>query len=80
SETSRMVFSQMRSGFIAAGADPTTATRQTYLALFGTVQRQAGMMSFVEIFLWFGLLFFAALPLVLLMRRPAGKPGSVAAH
>ncbi|MDE3154946.1 MAG: DHA2 family efflux MFS transporter permease subunit [Acidobacteriota bacterium] len=80
SETSRVLLQEMRAGFMAAGSDPTTATHQAYLALFGTVERQATMMSFVEIFLWFGLLFFAALPLVLLMRRPSGKPGTVAAH
>ena len=80
SGTSRALYHQIQGGFVAAGADPTTAAHQTTLALFGIVRQQAAMMSFVEVFWWFGALFFAALPLVFLMRRPSGKPGSVAAH
>ncbi|HVC19156.1 MAG TPA: DHA2 family efflux MFS transporter permease subunit [Vicinamibacterales bacterium] len=80
SEPARLMLQQMRAAFVAAGSDPTTALQRTYAALFGMVQQQAAMMSFVEIFFWFGVLFFAVLPLVLLMRRPAAKPGSMAAH
>ncbi len=80
SGASRAMFQQIQGGFLAAGSDPTTAAHQTSQALFGIVRQQAAMMSFVEIFWWFGALFFAALPLIFLMRRPSGKPGSVAAH
>jgi len=80
SEPARLMLQQMQAAFVAAGSDPTTALQRTYAALFGMVQQQAAMMSFVEIFFWFGVLFFAVLPLVLLMRRPAAKPGSMAAH
>ena len=41
------MFAQMRAAFMAAGADAATATSRAYAALFGMVQRQASMVSFV---------------------------------
>ena len=49
-----------------------SATNQAYVVLYGMVQRQAAMVSFVTIFRLLGLLFFVMLPLVLLMRKPQG--------
>ena len=40
--------------------------------LYGMVQRQAAMVSFVTIFRLLGVLFFVMIPLVLLMRKPQG--------
>jgi DHA2 family multidrug resistance protein len=77
--TQRM-FSQLRAGFIASGADSGTATRRAYAALFGMVQQQATMVSFVGIFQLLGVMFLALIPLVLLMKRPRGGSGPVAAH
>jgi MFS transporter, DHA2 family, multidrug resistance protein len=70
---------QMRAAFMAAGADMTTATERAYAAMFGMVQRQATMVSFVGIFQLLGLLFVAIIPLVLLMKRPKGR-AAVGAH
>jgi len=75
----RAMFMQLRAGFMAAGADATTATSRAYAALFGMVQRQASMVSFVGIFQFLGFLFVALVPLVLLMKRPRGG-GPIAAH
>jgi DHA2 family multidrug resistance protein len=74
------MLAQMRGAFMAAGADAVTATNRAYAALFGVVQRQATMMSFVGIFQLLGVLFIALVPLVLLMKRPRGGSGPVAAH
>ena len=63
----------LRQGFIASGSDPVTATQRAYAALFGAVQRQASMVSFVELFRMLGVIFLLLLPLVLLMRRPRGR-------
>jgi DHA2 family multidrug resistance protein len=71
---------RLQAGFVSAGSDPVTATQRAHAALFGMVQQQAAMMSFIEIFWWFGLAFFAVLPLIFLMRRPATKGGGMAAH
>ena len=77
---SRTLFTQMRAAFMAAGADAATATGRAYAALFGMVQRQAAMVAFVGIFQLLGILFLALIPLVLLMRRPKGRPAPGGAH
>src|SRR5215467_1808582 len=64
-------FYQLRSAFMAAGADMVTATERAYAAIFGMVQRQASMVSFVGLFWLLGVIFLAMIPLVLLMKRPA---------
>ena len=47
--------------------------------MFGMVQRQASIVTFVEIFRWLGFIFLLLIPLTLLMKRPSGK-GPAAAH
>ncbi len=74
------MFAQLRAGFIAAGADLVTATNRAYGALFGLVQQQAAIVSFVGLFELLGFIFFALLPLVLLMKRPRTGAGPMAAH
>ena len=74
------MFAQMKNAFIAAGADAVTATNRAYAALFGVVQRQATMMSFVTIFQLLGVMFFALVPLVLLMKRPKAGGHVEVAH
>ncbi len=76
---SQLMFTQLRAGFMAAGADAATATNRAYAALFGMVRQQAAMVSFVSIFQLLGILFIVFIPLVLLMRRPRSR-ASVAAH
>jgi DHA2 family multidrug resistance protein len=76
---SQSMLMQMRAAFMAAGADITTATDRAYAAMFGMVQRQATMVSFVGIFQLLGVLFIAIIPLVLLMKRPKGR-AAVGAH
>jgi DHA2 family multidrug resistance protein len=78
-ETQQM-FLQIRSGFMAAGADIVTATERTYAALFGMISRQAAMVSFVGLFELLGIIFLALIPLVLLMKRPGGGAPPPGAH
>ena len=80
SPAAREMFMQTRAAFIASGADPTTATSRANAAMFGMVQRQASMVSFVSIFQLLGILFFALLPLILLMKRPKHQGAPAAAH
>jgi hypothetical protein len=44
------------------------------------IQRQAAMVSFVGLFQLLGIVFFALLPLVLLMKRPRRGAAPVAGH
>ena len=75
----RTMFQQMQGSFMAAGADAVTATQRSYAAMFGMVQRQAAMLSFVSIFQLLGIMFVVLVPLVLLMQKPKGG-GHVSAH
>lgn len=70
----------LKNAFIAGGADPVTATERAHAALFGIVQRQAYMLSFVDIFRWLGVIFLLMLPLIFLLKRPSGSSGNIAAH
>jgi DHA2 family multidrug resistance protein len=69
-----------RQGFLAAGADPVTAARRAYAAIFGIVQQQAAIVSFVHVFRLLGIIFLLLLPLILLMRRPRRTAAPAAAH
>lgn len=62
------------------GADAATATQQSYQMLFQTVQRQAGMLSFIDIYWLLGLLFLLLIPLVFLMKRPVPDRKGTAIH
>jgi len=74
SPQTQRAFEAARAGFLAAGSDMTTATQRAYGALFGTVQQQAAMVSFVLLFRILGVMFLLLLPLILIMRRPRGGP------
>jgi MFS transporter, DHA2 family, multidrug resistance protein len=71
---------QMRAYFMSRGSDMVTATREAYAAVYGTVQQQAALLSYLNEFKFFGAVFLAMLPLILLMRRPARGGGPVAMH
>ncbi len=80
SSVTQRAFEAARAGFLAAGADMTTATQRAYAALFGMVQQQATMVAFVSLFRLLGGIFLLLLPLILLMKRPRGGAGAVGAH
>jgi DHA2 family multidrug resistance protein len=67
--TQRMLHS-LQSALFAHGADASTATRQAYGALWGTIQRQAAILSFNDTYRLLAVLFLLITPLALLMRRP----------
>ena len=56
-----------------APSDPVTASQQSYARLFHMVQREAGMLSFIDIYWLLGFLFLSLIPLVFLMKRPVPK-------
>jgi DHA2 family multidrug resistance protein len=66
---------QARALLIDRGSDWTTAGRRSLAAIYGMVQQQAALLSFVEVFRIMGFLFLAIIPLVLLMRK-ARLPGN----
>jgi MFS transporter, DHA2 family, multidrug resistance protein len=78
STETRTMLHQLQSANVAAGSDPVTAMQQSYGALYGLVQRQAAMMSFVGVFRIMGAVFLIILPLLWITKRPRlHKPGNV---
>jgi DHA2 family multidrug resistance protein len=77
---SRALLSQLEAGMKAHGSGSAVAARQSYVAVFGMVERQATMLSYISVFQLLSLIFLLMVPLVMLMKRPAQGTKPVAAH
>ena len=64
---------------VAAGSDAVTAQRQAYIAIFGAVQQQSAMLSFLDIFMLLTWVFLLMIPLVFIMKKPRGPVSAEAA-
>jgi DHA2 family multidrug resistance protein len=80
SPQARQMLENMRAALMARGSDFVTATKQAFGAMWGMVQQQASMLAFSHTFWLLGILFLAALPLLLLMKRPTHRGGGMPAH
>jgi DHA2 family multidrug resistance protein len=56
--------------FMQRGSDWATATQQALAVLYGSVQKQAALLSFIDVFYLMAWLFLLVIPLVLVMRKP----------
>lgn len=65
---------------LAHGSDPAAALRRAYGAIWGMVQRQASMVSFVDTFLVLSVVFLLMLPLLLVMKKPRYQTRGGAMH
>jgi len=70
----------LRQALIAQGMDPVTATHHAQALVWATVQRQAAMLAYNDVFRFLGGMFLIMLPLVFLMKRPKGGKGPAMAH
>ena len=59
----------MKAWFMAHGSSAVDATKKSMGAMYGLVQQQAALLSFVEAFWIMGVIFLAMLPLVVLLRN-----------
>jgi len=66
----RGFLNQIRGAFVGRGLDFSTATQAAYAAMSGMVQRQALMVSFVQLFRMLAIVFALLVPLVFVMKRP----------
>jgi DHA2 family multidrug resistance protein len=80
SPAAQQMLAAARAGFMAKGMDAYTATRAAYAAVFGMVQQQAAMLSFVGTFRLLGLMFLCVIPLIFLMKKPRHAGGGAAMH
>ena len=62
--------------FMSRGMDLATARKRACAALFGMVQRQAAMMSYIDVFFLLAVMFLLMLPLILIMKRPEHAHGA----
>ncbi len=65
----QMTYRGMQSWFMAHGSSSVDAARKSLGAMYGMVQQQAALLSFVEAFWIMGVIFLCMLPLVLLLRN-----------
>jgi len=70
----------IQTSMIARGSDPTAALRRAYGAIWGIVQRQAAVVSFVDTFLVLSVVFLLMLPLLLVMKKPRYQTRGGALH
>ncbi len=71
----QQVLNGVQRNMMAHGADMVTAKHQAYGALWGIVQRQSAMQSFVDTFRALGIVFLLVLPFLLIMKRPTHRAG-----
>jgi DHA2 family multidrug resistance protein len=74
------LMSNLQAQMTTRSADSTAATHQSYAALFGMIQRQATILSYVDVFRLLGVIFLLMLPLVLLMKKPVHAKTDMPAH
>src|SRR5215475_3813945 len=66
---------------VSAGSTIAHAASQAQGMVYGTVQRQAIMLAFIDNFKLLGVVFFAVIPVLLLLKKPKGKAaGDVPVH
>ncbi|RYZ84129.1 MAG: DHA2 family efflux MFS transporter permease subunit, partial [Proteobacteria bacterium] len=64
---------QLQQGFMSKGASPDVALKQAYQALDGSVMKQATVMSYMDIFIYLGVLFLLCIPVILFVRKGKNK-------
>lgn len=59
----------LKQGFMLRGFDAVTAHKASLAAIYGMVQREAGMLAYNHIFLIVGLTFLGVVPFLLMLRK-----------
>ena len=77
---SRRAFQGLQAMFEAHGSDPVTAAHQAQAALFATVERQAAMLSYNDVFVFLAVTFVLMIPFVFFMTRPRKRGGPAMVH
>ncbi|HTZ31823.1 MAG TPA: DHA2 family efflux MFS transporter permease subunit [Methylomirabilota bacterium] len=70
----------LTSAYTAAGSSVADATARAQGMVYGIIQRQAAMLSFLDDFKLLGVVFFAIIPIFFLMKRPKMGGGNVPVH
>ncbi len=70
----------LQQNFMGQGFSGNEALSKAYQVLEGTVARQSTLLSYMDIFLYMGLLFLLCVPFVLMLRKGAGKIDASKVH
>ena len=75
-QNTQQVLGGLQSMITTSGIDPVTAGERANAMLFGMVQRQAAMLSFIDLMRLFGIFFIVLLPLIWLTRSSKPPDGN----
>ena len=64
---------QLQQGFISKGFPPNEALSKAWQAIDLSVMKQSTVMSYMDIFLYLGIMFLCCIPIILLVRRGKNK-------
>jgi DHA2 family multidrug resistance protein len=67
----------MQQSFIAKGATPEIALQRAYQVMDYSVTKQAMVLSYMDVFLWIGIMFLICIPFVLFVRAKKRKGDKV---
>lgn len=70
----------LQAKLVAAGSTTAHASGQAHAMIYNTIQRQAVMLAFIDNFKMLGIVFFAVIPVLLLMRKPRVPAGGIPVH
>jgi DHA2 family multidrug resistance protein len=76
----RQKLNALTAAFSSSGASGPGAAAQAHGMIYNLVQRNAVMLSFLDNFKMLGVVFFAVIPVLLLMKKPRARGGPVAVH
>ncbi len=68
---------ELQNGFIAQGSSSSTALQQAYRSIDYSVTKQAAVMSYMDVFLYLGVMFLICIPFVLMVKQKKGAPAAV---
>jgi DHA2 family multidrug resistance protein len=76
----RQQLEPLKQGFMLRGIDAVSADKASLAAIYGIVQRQAGMLAYNHIFWIVGLTFLGVMPFLLLLKRQKTAADSEGVH
>ena len=63
----------MKNGFIAKGMTPDLALKSAYKALDFSISKQAAVLSYMDVFLYLGVMFLVCIPFILFVKKRKAK-------
>jgi DHA2 family multidrug resistance protein len=76
----RNMIAAFTTSFSASGSSVSGAAARAQGMIYGIIQRQAAMLSFLDDFKLLGVIFFAIIPIFFLLKRPKMSGGNVPVH